>query len=203
MPRITAPVYLGAVLLLCSLFMGVAGRAAPSVVPEINVRTVTPSLVREARGWLEIEVELEVKAVSGGQRFVDRVHVTLWLAYEAGSGGRSLISYRAEAECVALPAGRSRVRFYLPPEVVERDRVRPGDLYYAVDLTADTRAVELSTAAVSSTLRNAPSLSRFRERVAAESGRNDGILLPQYFSPFAQDTERPSPSFVRRERNGP
>jgi len=43
------------------------------------------------------------------------------------------------------------------------------------------------------------------ENVAAgvmAAANNDGILLPQFLTPFANDSSRPAPTFVRSEAAG-
>jgi hypothetical protein len=39
----------------------------------------------------------------------------------------------------------------------------------------------------------------FLTKVVAEGARNEGVLVPQHLSPFALDSQRRSPSIVRRD----
>jgi hypothetical protein len=39
----------------------------------------------------------------------------------------------------------------------------------------------------------------FQAAVAAAAAANDGLLQPQYFTPFALEYPRATPTFVRRE----
>jgi hypothetical protein len=56
-------------------------------------------------------------------------------------------------------------------------------------------------AATSSSISDKAKLDGFKSKVSSEGGANDGILVPQYLSPFAYDTSRQSPAFVRTEGN--
>ncbi len=189
----------GAVALPCALFSSTERSAAPPTAPEVSIRAVRTELLRQAGGWLEIDVQVAVTLRSGSVRFADRVRVNLSLAYEpAGPSGADLRFFRATAEAVALPAGNSQLRFYLPPEVVERDRMRTDRLHTLVELEVDGQALPPDGSAMSPALRTPGQLARFKGRVAAEAPANDGILVPQVQSPFAFDPQRPAPTVVRR-----
>ena len=91
-------------------------------------------------------------------------------------------------------------RFYLPPEIVKRDQIT-GDLrFYLVELFVDGKALPLTKYHVpSATLSKPEIVESFRGKVSSESGVNDGILLPQYLTPFAYVGSPPAPSFIRLE----
>jgi hypothetical protein len=89
------------------------------------------------------------------------------------------------------------VRFYLPPEVVERDRVRAENLHHWVELVQDGAPQPISNAAASASLRADEARARFVGRLGEEFARNAGILVAQYLSPFAQDPAKPAPTFVQ------
>jgi len=183
-----------------------AGSAWPAAVPaaaqppaaEVAVSAVRIAVLREAGGWCEAEIELAVKPPPGAGRFVNRVRVSLGLAVEpAGPPGR-FDFYRAEMEAVALAEGRASLRFYLPPEIVERDRLEREKVHYAVEIAADSRPQPPSRAARSARLDTPVAAASFASRLAAEAPRNDGILLPQYLTPWAHDPRRPAPTPVRK-----
>jgi hypothetical protein len=144
--------------------------------------------------WNETDIEINVRssAPKGESRFVNRVRVTLTLAVDNPTGVRSF--YQASAEAVALEVGRSDIRFYLPPEIVRRDSLRADPKFYAIEILVDGQPMPPGRLAT-----NAPNLQTFVSKAAAEVGANAGILLPQYLSPFASDSARPSPAFVRLE----
>lgn len=153
--------------------------------------------------WFEADVEVEVRpggrAVSG--QFVDRVRATLSLGLEASDekGQKRMVFHRASAEAVTLEGGKSNFRFYLPPEVVRRDKLRPDVKYYAVELEAAGQPQAPVKASASSDFTSAESIKNFLSKVGAEAGPNEGVMVPQYLSPFAFDSQRRAPSFLRRE----
>jgi hypothetical protein len=192
-------------LLLLGLLLG-----TPSVwSQEVEVTAVNFTNVRAPLGintnWLEAEVGLNVKPAAGtpGQ-MVSRVKVILLVGFDlpppVAGGQRRLEHYRAEAECVALEPGRTDVRFYLPPELVKRDQLHADPKYWGVELAVAGRSVPASRAAYSLALGSAEQRKNFQTRGTAAAAANDGILLPQYLTPFANDNRRGTiPSFVRKE----
>lgn len=179
-----------------------AGQAASPV--EVDVSNIRFNAVRlEGVTWIEAEVELTTtpggRAVTNA--FVDRVRVTLSLMFEvaAGGGAKQNSFYRASVEAITLKGGKSSVRFYLPPEVVERDALRPDLKYYLVELEVGGKLLPPTRGSVSKDFASAESVKGFQGMVSAESGRNDGLLMPQFLTPFANDPRRPSPTLLRRE----
>jgi hypothetical protein len=174
---------------------------------EVEVTSVRFSRVQAPNGapgnWLEADVALTVRPSLGvpGQT-VNRVRVALLTAFEgraSAASERQLEHYRGEAECVALESGRSNVRFYLPPEIVRRDQVYGEPKYWAVEVSAGGRPVLPGRASQSSSLATAGQRTNFHARGGAAAAANDGILVPQYLSPFANEYPRATPSFVRRQ----
>src|SRR5690606_2490624 len=97
-------------------------------------------------------------------------------------GGR-LEFYRAEATAVAVERGRAQFRFYLPPEIVERDRVT-GDLrYYHITLSAAGVAMPPHPRQHGPGLSDPAALANFRSQVAARAAENDGVLVSQQHAP--------------------
>lgn len=169
-----------------------------------NVRFTTLRAPGAAAGnWFEAAVQLNVRppSTSPGQ-MVARVKVAILIGFEAPGlvgGERRLEHYRAEAECVALESGRADVRFYLPPELVKRDQIHGDPKYWGVELTVGGRAVPAGRAAYASALGTAEQRKNFQTRAGPAAAANDGILQPQYLTPFANEYPRATPSFVRRE----
>jgi len=179
-----------------------SGLAAEEV--EVTAVKFMPN-VRASSGanWFEADVVLDVKpppAATG--RMVSRVRVVLTLQFElpaaAGAERRSEF-YRAEAECVALEPGRADVRFYLPPELVKRDQLHGDPKWWGVELTVAGRPVPAARAAYTGTLAGAEARKNFQTRAGAAVATNDGLLQPQFLTPFAHDYPRATPTFVRRE----
>lgn len=190
-----------------------------SAAEEVEVMAVrfTPN-VRAASGanWFEADVALDVKpppAAAG--RMVSRVRVVLTLQFElpAAAGaepvrraqgperveGRRSEFYRAEAECIALEAGRADVRFYLPPELVKRDQLHADPKWWGVELSVAGRPVPAARAAYAVTLAGAEARKSFQARATAAAAANDGLLQPQFLTPFAHAYPHATPTFVRRE----
>lgn len=181
---------------------GAAGQNQPvevTLVRFINVRAPTGS----AGNWLEATIGLTARPATGSPaQMVSRVKVSLLLAFELpalAGGERRLEYYRAEAECVALEPGRADVRFYLPPEIVKRDQLHGDPKYWGVELAVGGKAVPAGRGAYSATLAGAESRQNFQKRVGGAAAVNDGLLLPQYLTPFVNEYPRATPSFVRRE----
>ena len=181
--------------------------ASTAVAEEVEVSGVKFATVRPPNGgngtWLEADIALNVRPAPGSVgTMVSRVHVTLTLGFElpGGAGGeRRIDHYRAEAECVALDAGRADVRFYLPPELVKRDQLHGEPKYWGVEVAVAGRPVPAGHAAYSTTLATADQRKNFQARATTAAAPNDGLLQPQYCTLFTGEYPRATPSFVRRE----
>ncbi len=186
----------------CLLWAGGAARAA-----EVEVTTVQFQNLRAPTGtvgsWHEAEITLNAKPPPGSPgQMVSRVKVTLVVGFElpATAGGeRRLEHYRADAECVALEAGRANVRFYLPPEVVKRDQLHGDPKYWGVEILVGGRPVPPTRAAYATALGTAEQRKNFLTKASGAAAANDGLLLPQYLTPFVNEYPRATPSFVRKD----
>lgn len=175
---------------------------------EVEVATVKFGNVRSPNGatgtWLEADIAVNAKPAPGSVgQMVPRVRVALLIAFElpaATAGGeRRLDYYRAEAECVALEPGRANIRFYLPPEIVKRDQLHADPKFWGIEITAAGRAQAPVRGAYSTTLANPEQRKNFQTKAGAAAAANDGLLLPQFLTPFALEYPRATPSFVRRD----
>ncbi len=174
---------------------------------EVDVSSVKFTNIHAPGGgagtWLEADVALAVKPAPGSPGLmVSRVRVALLVGCElptiAGAERRTEY-YRAEAECVALEAGRTDVRFYLPPELVKRDQLHGDPKFWTVAITADSRTQTPDRGSASPALVNAEARKNFESRAASAAAANDGLLQPQFLTPFATEYPRATPSFVRHE----
>lgn len=182
-----------ALVSVSSLQLAAQSQPAPAATASSTQAEVSNVKFRYDRNWLETEIELNIKPAVGD--FIDRTRVTLSLAVEAmplGATDKKQHFYKATAELVAIEKTKATVRFYLPPEIVKRDRLR-GDPLYLVELDVAGEAQKPSILAISKAI---PVASTFRSKVSSESALNDGVLLPQYLTPYAN---LPAPSFIRRE----
>lgn len=176
--------------------------AAAQAVSQVEVTSVRFSAAREDSGtWLESEVELMVKP--GGRpvttEFVDRVRITLSIAFENKDEAKPFTFYRASAEAITLKGGKAMVRFYLPPEVVERDSLRTDVKFYVAEVEVAGVIQPSTKGSMAARFENAETASTFLSRASSEAGANEGILMPQYLTPFDSDSRRVSPTFLRRE----
>jgi hypothetical protein len=182
------------------------GRGSAVAAAKISANAIEVTGVRfasathgnnSANSWNETEIEINVKpaATKGDSRFANRVRITLTIA--ADGPENALVYYRATAEAVALQEGRSKVRFYLPPEIVRRDTLRTEPKLWAVDIVAAGQPMTSSRLAAN--MSTPAARADFLKKAAASAPANDGILVPQYLTPFAFDIDRPSPAFVRAE----
>jgi hypothetical protein len=202
------PIFAALLTVLVSIFQ-LPLAAQPSAPAEsqgalVEVSAVKFDLARNGSdNWLETVIELAVKP--GGRQvtgeFVDRIRVTLSIMVEGTSpkGEKQPAFYRSSVELITLEGGVSAVRFYLPPEIVKRDRLRADAAYYVVDVEAAGKPQPLGRGAISRNFASPESVKSFQTRVTAESGTNEGVLMPQYLTPFDGDPRRVSPSFLRRE----
>jgi hypothetical protein len=191
---------------LCLVF-GLAALLPAGRGQEVEVSAVKFAGLRSPSGsagnWLENEITLIVKPVAGtpGQ-MVSRVKVGVLLGFElpaTAGAARRFEHYRAEAECVALEPGRANVRFYLPPELVKRDQMHGDPKYWGVELSVGGRPLPAVKAAYALALASPEQRKNFQTRGAAAATANDGLLLPQYLTPFVNEYPRATPSFVRHE----
>lgn len=206
--KLITPLRFGLALLLSAagvLSTNAQTPAAPVLVEVENVRF--DSNVRGMNpgdNWYEVTIEVDAKPdkPKGTNRHVNRVRATLSLGIETtdADGQTGFTFYRASAEAVALEQGKSFFRFYLPPEVVKRDGIRGDAKYYAVDLEADGKQQTPSRKSVSSAFTSPASLQKFQSEVSSGAGANDGILQPQYLTPFAFAGGKPAPTMIRIER---
>ena len=190
--------------LACLLFF--AGVLASAAAQEVEVTSVKFLNLRAPNGsagnWLEADIVLEARPASGPARMVTRVRVAFTAAFELpalAGGERRLEHYRCEAECVALEPGRASVRFYLPPEIVKRDQLHGDPKFWSVELSAGGRALASGRASFSPALASAEARKSFQSRATAAAAPNEGMLQPQYLTPFAGQYPRDTPSFVRRD----
>lgn len=207
-PYSMKPLNCRALVLLFTLFAAAVSPVfaqQPAVAPApVEVSTVKFRPVNG--GWFEVEVEVQAKpgpAAVANRNFLNRVKVTLNLgviSVKAPQGATIPDTfYRASAEAVAIETtGRTAFRFYLPPEIVKRDQVSGPQRFYLVELSVGGQALPLTRNDVPSTFTTTTIIEGFRGKVAAEATANDGILLPQYLTPFGAGGNN-TPSFIRTE----
>lgn len=204
--KLLTPLRFGLSLLVMVAGLTRLNAQAPAEPVQVEVTKVDFNAIRGVNtgdSWYEVQIEVEAKPANmrGTDRHVDRVRATLSLGLEVtdDEGKSAYVFYRAAAEAIAIEQGKAYFRFYLPPEVVKRDGIRGDAKFYAVDLEAEGKPQAPSRKSVSAAF-NAQSLQSFQSKIASEAGANDGILQPQYLTPFAYSSGKPAPTFLRVER---
>lgn len=152
--------------------------------------------------WYEADILVEVKAGVGQAqqvRTVDRVTFALAFSTEAALAGPApRVFHRCEAEAVSLALGRHHIRFYLPPEIVKRDAVRGPPKEWLVEIVIKGKALAITPKGCSASLRDSKAMADFREKITTEAPSNDGVLRPQFLTPFERYYVNDTPSFIRR-----
>ncbi|MCH6257037.1 hypothetical protein MLD52_10795 [Puniceicoccaceae bacterium K14] len=160
------------------------------VAESIEVRELEYSLIKyeSSDEWYELSIELEAFRDSQDEErrdpsFIDNIRVEVFVATEIRATGRKkpFEFYRSGVELVSIEQGRTFVRFYLPPEIVKRDRVRGEPHSFIVRVY---RGEELLNQSLSRSLNRESVLANFEKRLAENIAANDGILLPQKGTPF-------------------
>ncbi len=188
-------------LALSVISPAVAQPAAPAPVEVRNVK------FNRAEGWYVTEIEVQGRpgSATDNRNFINRVKVTLNLgifSVKSPSGAKIPDTYyRASAEAVGIETsgGRSVFRFYLPPEIVKRDQISGDAKFYLVELSVDGKPLPLTEHHYPTSTLKGDIVESFRSKVSSEAGPNDGILVPQYLTPFAYSNSAPAPSFIRIE----
>lgn len=176
-----------AFLVFAGLRSGWAQREDGGTETNVEVLGLQSGTVRNRGGdfWYQIEVTVRIKGSgSGRNRYVSRVGISLSLATEVKEAEGGLEFYRAAVTAVALESGQHGVRFYLPPEVVSRDRLKGALSYWVIDVMADGREVPLNRNQVGAGFSFPAALANFRQRLALRAKKNTGVLLPQHLTPF-------------------
>ncbi|MCC5024667.1 MAG: hypothetical protein J6386_18560 [Candidatus Synoicihabitans palmerolidicus] len=152
--------------------------------------------------WWQAEVNVRVKASGSGRfQFADRVRVGFNLATEGAETGTETgwEFYRTAAMAVTLEAGRAAFRFYLPPGVVQRDRLQGPMRFLVVDLSVGGAQVPVDRRRVGPGLTGPEA----RAKLNREGTRNDGVMRPEYLSPFANSGTEAAPVMLRAAASEP
>jgi hypothetical protein len=172
-----------------------------AVVKQIKIENNVRPPFGDPAPWFEAEVQVEARpggrATSG--EYLDKVRCTFYYAYRATRGAESpILIYKTTVDAVSVEGGISHnFRFYLPPAIVKRDKPgSEGDFYYAV-LEVDDKPQTVAPQAASRSMPKDP--QNFIARANTDATKNEGVLLPQYSTPFELDPKRPMPAYVRRD----
>jgi len=182
--------------LLSALVVDAFAALASVSVREVEFNRVNAQT--SSSDWLKCSIEVEVRRDPQDSTrrlpdYIDDLVVELVLGIESSISGQSSFEFfKVEAALVSLKEGKHFVRFYLPPEIVERDRIRNEVHSFLIRLKCSGKVVEEQ---VSRRLERINVLDSFLKRVDLDSPRNDGILLPQFKTPFSVAYPNDTPSF--------
>lgn len=188
------------------------------VLPELRAQTAPAVSVRSVKfgqarlpshrdPHFEIAVELRgerIGKVGESLEFHRTVELRLELAFAVGRGSHERFEfYRSEARLVGIFSREERtVYFFLPPEIVKRDRLSRDPMAWRVSISVEGEPIAYEPGSYSASLREPTAAQGFVARVEAEAHRNDGLLLPIYLTPFSADTSGRgllSPSYLRSD----
>lgn len=160
-------------------------------IEEVTFRQLENELT-ESR-WLEAVVEVDVRREEGPFDYLRGAEVSLALAIEVDEGAlRRFEFFSASAEPVALEDGRSVIRFYLPPEILDMYDVRGEPFSY---LATVRRSDGGEVVRASPRLESEAAMASFQDRLAEQRAVNDGVLRPQHLSPFFDYYPEDTPTF--------
>jgi len=180
--------------------------------------------------WIRMQVELqanfnpETKVAAeekagkrpANKQWVDRIKVTVTQIFKplSAKDATEFSYYRASATVLTMEVNSSRsLYFYLPGDIVKRDRLKMQPDYYYVQLEVGGTEVPLYNeagrlspdmqAAVHKQFVNKKDYDGARDLADRGVGSNAGMLRPQYLVPYAIfDTlpqGSPSPEFIRED----
>lgn len=183
--------------------------------------------------WIRMQVELqanfnpeakltaEEKADKAGKKaankqWVDKIKVTVTQIYKPLSvkDAAEFSYYRASATVLTMEVGSPRsVYFYLPGDIVKRDRLKLQPDYYYVQLEVGGTEVPLFSeagritpdmlAAVHKQFVNKKDFDGARDLADRGVAANAGMLRPQYMVPYSifdnLPAGSPSPEFIRED----
>ncbi len=205
-----------------------AGKSAV-IVRSINFDPV--KIGGQQNPWIRTQVELNANfnpesltvpdaaatpKKAANKQWVDKIKVTLTLVFKqiGATVASEFAYYRSSATVLTMEVNSSRsVYFYLPGDIVKRDRLKmQPDFYYVqlevggTELTLFNEAGRLSPDMMPA-LHKMLHLKQAYDRARSEADRavsaNNGMLRPQFLVPFSifdsVPQGSPSPEFIRED----
>ena len=207
---------------------GAAASKSPVVVRSVHFDPV--KIGGQKHEWIRMQVELQAnfnpetktatedKATkkAANKQWVDKVKVTVTQIFKplAAKEASEFSYYRSTATVLTMEVNSPRsVYFYLPGDIVKRDRLKMQPDYYYVQLEVGGTEVPLYTeagrlspdmqAAVHKQFANKQAFDGARDLADRGVSANAGMLRPQYLVPYAIfDTVpqgSPAPEFLRED----
>jgi len=216
--------------LVCAQAPTAAGTAGKSPVSVRSVHFDPVKIGGQKHEWIRMQVELqpnfnpETKVTAeekagkrvANKQWVDKVKVTVTQIFKpvAAKDAAEFSYYRSSATVLTMEIGSPRsVYFYLPGDIVKRDRLKMQPDYFYVQLDVGGTEVPLFNeagrltpdmlAAVHKMFVSKKDFDGAREQADRGVNANAGMLRPQFMVPYAIfDTlpqGSPSPEFIRED----
>lgn len=187
-----------------SLLLVLLTYASPAFAQEaVQVDRVNFNSLRD--DWIQMEIELSCNGNpdpdARNSRFVEKIGVKAYLAYERDASAREFDYYIGEVEIAIMEQREdNNVYFYLPGLIAERDRLRKDPDFYYVEVTVNGEAQKPQSNAMSRNIANLEILNSFVSRADSEGSVNEHMLMPIYLV-YGVDLGRVSdlPVFLRRD----
>ncbi len=156
---------------------------------------------------LQVEVEFQFgqnpKPDAPSPRWVDKVLVTLTIAFVVDEEARqregvSFRAYQATARLVAVEAEEdTTLYFYLPHEIVQRDRISGDPFAYLVEFEVDGETIQRPEGRPYRNASNRTTVEAFKSSVGPELRKTEGFLLTQQQLDPSRvlGIHRPAPTF--------
>jgi hypothetical protein len=193
---------------------GASGK--PNVIVR-DVKFLQVTLGGQVNKWNRMQVELEAKnnpdPKAFNKRWLDKVKVTVTQIYKTSSPKpEDWNYYRSVATVLTLEVGVPRsLLFYLPGDVVKRDRINKEPDFYFVSLEvagteepifdAKGALIAEQQRAVSRDISQKEKFEKAKDAADRGVSTNSGILRPQYLItyPDAPVAVPPSPEYIRED----
>lgn len=205
--------------------------AGKSAVVVRSVHFDPTKLGGQQNPWIRTQVELranfnpETKVAAepdaagkkpANKQWVDKIKVTLTQIFKpiGATAAADFAYYRSSATVLTMEVNTDRsVYFYLPGDVVKRDRLKAQPDYYFVQVEVGGQELPLFTetgrpvpdmqAAVHKMFLDKKAFDDARSLADRAVGANSGLLRPQYLVPYSTYDNlpqgSPSPEFIRED----
>lgn len=205
--------------------------AGKSAVVVRSVHFDPTKLGGQQNPWIRTQVELranfnpETKVAAepdaagkkpANKQWVDKIKVTLTQIFKpiGATAAADFAYYRSSATVLTMEVNTDRsVYFYLPGDVVKRDRLKAQPDYYFVQVEVGGQELPLFTetgrpvpdmlTAVHKMFHDKKTYDEARSVADRAVGANSGLLRPQYLVPYSTYDNlpqgSPSPEFIRED----
>lgn len=186
------------ILLLASLLTSLA-QTAPVVVRDVKFNSnVNPYK------WNNVVIKLRANSNPDpealNQQYVDNVDIRFTIGYELDASERKFLAFQTEVKIATLEVAKDKsFAFYVPYDIVERNNLPKEPKYWVIELTVNGQEMPMAKENTSRTIKDRATLeSFFSNVVSGQATQNEGIMVPEYLSPYGP-IDRSPPAFIRKE----